>query len=142
MKKILYFLIGILVFSCVNKTDSQKKSELVINSELNSIEIIYSDSREKTIQSLEKIWNCVLPLISKSETNFNGKISNDITIMISEFKPIDSEKKKNNFELTSDLIKKNIRNYREFSELKIITSYTTSDGEGRTSSRTFKMTEL
>jgi len=142
MKKILYFLIGILVLSCVNKTDSQKKSELVINSKTNSIEIIYSDSREKTIESLKKIWNCEFPLISKSETNFNGKISNDITIMISEFKPVTSEEKKNKIELTSDLIKKSIRNYKEFSELKIITSYTTTDGERRTSSITIKMTEI
>ncbi|WP_452227663.1 MULTISPECIES: hypothetical protein [unclassified Lacinutrix] len=142
MKKILYFLIGILVLSCVNKTDSQKKSELVINSKTNSIEIIYSDSREKTIESLKKIWNCEFPLISKSETNFNGKISNDITIMISEFKPVTSEEKKNKIELTSDIIKKSIRNYKEFSELKIITSYTTTDGERRTSSKTIKMTEI
>ncbi len=130
------------MLSCVNKTDSQKKSELVINSKTNSIEIIYSDSREKTIESLKKIWNCEFPLISKSETNFNGKISNDITIMISEFKPVTSEEKKNKIELTSDIIKKSIRNYKEFSELKIITSYTTTDGERRTSSKTIKMTEI
>ncbi|MFI1742873.1 hypothetical protein [Thalassobellus sediminis] len=142
MKKTLYFLIGILVLSCVNKTDSQKKSEIVINSKTNSIEIIYSNSREKTIENLKKIWNCEFPLISKSETNFNGKISNDITLMISEFKPISSEGKKNKIELTSDLIKKSIRNYKEFSELKIITSYTTTDGKRRTSSKTFKMNEI
>ncbi len=141
MKKILYFLIGILVLSCVNKTDSQKKTEIAINSETNSIEIIYSDSREKTIESLKKIWNCEFPLISKSETNFNGKISNDITIMISEFKSIDSQERKSKIKLTSDLIKKSIQNYKEFSELKIITSYTI-DGERRTSSRTIKMTEI
>ena len=46
------------------------------------------------------------------------------------------------FTLTSDLIKKNILNYKEFSELKIITSYTTTDGERRTSSKTIKMTEI
>ena len=142
MNKILYLLIGILVLSCANKPDSQKKSDLTINSEVKPIEIIYSDSREKTIESLKKIWNCKFPLISKSETNFNGKISNDITLMISEFKPIDSEKKENRIKLTSDLIKKSVRNYKEFSELKIITSYTTSDGERRTSSKTIKMSEL
>jgi hypothetical protein len=142
MKKILCFLIGILMLSCAKKTDSHKKSELVINSKINSIEIVYSDSREKTIEGLKKIWNCEFPLISKSETNFNGKISNDITLMISEFTPVSSEKKKNKIELTSDIIKTSIRNYKEFSELKIITSYTTKDGERRTSSNTIKMTEI
>lgn len=130
------------MLSCVSKTDSQKKPELIINSKINSIEIIYSDSREKTIEDLKKIWNCEFPLISKSETNFNGKISNDITLLISEFETVSYEKKKNKIELTSDLIKKSIRNYKEFSELKIITSYITTDGEIRTSSKTVKMTEI
>lgn len=142
MKKILYFLIGILVLSCVNKPDSQKKSDLAVNSELKSIEIKYSDSREKTIENLKKIWECENPLIAKSETNFNGKISNDITLMITEFKPVDSEKKERNIKLTSDLIKKDILNYKEFSELKIITSYTTSEGERRASCKAIKTTKL
>ncbi|PWK16978.1 hypothetical protein [Xanthomarina spongicola] len=142
MKNTLYFLFGILILSCVNKTDSQKVTELAINSKTKSIEIIYTDSREKTIEGLKKIWNCEFPLISKSQINFNGKISNDITIMISDFKPIDSKQKEYKIELTSDLIKKSIRNYKMFSELKIITSYIESDGERSTSSKTLKMNKI
>tara|TARA_B100000767_G_C19530817_1_gene436490 strand:+ start:71 stop:499 length:429 start_codon:yes stop_codon:yes gene_type:complete len=142
MKKTLYFLIGILAFSCVNKPDSKKKSDIALYSKLNPIEIKYSDSREKTIENLKLIWECKKPLIAKSETNFNGKTSNDITLMIPEFKLVDSEKKERNIKLTSDLIKKDILNYQEFSELKIITSFTTSEGEIRTSSNTKKTTEL
>jgi len=130
------------MLSCTSKSKSSKKADLVVNSELKIIEIIYSDSREKTIENLKKIWKCKYPLIAKSETNFNGKISNDISIMISGFKPIESKEKVRNIKRTSDLIKKSILNYKKFSELKIITSYTASDGERRTSSKTIKITEL
>lgn len=142
MKKTLYILIGILIMSCVNKSDSQTKSDLANKTELKSIEIQYSDSREKIVNSLKKIWECKLPMIAKSETNFNGKISYDITIMISEFNSINKEKKDTNIKLTADLIKENVLNYKEFSDLKIITSYNTSDGERRISSKTIKTKDL
>lgn len=142
MKKTLCFFIGILILSCVNKTDSQTKSNLAIKAELKSIEIQYSNSREKTIDELKTIWECKHPMIAKSETNFNGNISYNITIMISGFKPVDDERKETNIKLTASLIKESVLNYREFSDLKIITSYTTSDGARRTSSKTIKMTDL
>jgi len=141
MKIIFYFLIGILTLSCVNKSSS-KKPDLAINSERKVIEIEYLESREKTINNLKTIWNCKRPLISKSETNFNGEISNDITVMITGIESIDSEDKKKKIKLTYELIKKSVVNYKDFLELKIITSYTTSDGERNTSSKTIKMIEL
>jgi hypothetical protein len=142
MKKILYLLIGILLLNCESKPNNSGKFDLAINSKLKSIEIEYSESREKTIENLKKIWNCEFPLIAKSEKNYNGKITNDISLMITGIKPIENETKKKNITLTINLIKKSILNYKEFSELQIITSYTTSDGERRTSNRTIKMAEL
>jgi hypothetical protein len=130
------------MLGCVNKSDLSKKSKINENSKSQTIEIKYSGSREKTIESLRKIWDCETPLIAKKESNFNGKMSNNITIMITDYKDVESEKKELNIELTIKLMKENILNYNEFSELKIITSYTTSNGERRTSSKTIKTTEL
>ncbi len=81
-------------------------------------------------------------MITKSETNFNGKISYGITIIISDFKPVDKERKDTNIKLTADLIKKHILNYKEFSELKIITGYITSGGERKISSKIIETNNL
>ena len=142
MKKTLSLFIVILVFSCVSKNDSQSNTDLDKKSDSESIEIQYSDSREKTIGSLKKIWECELPIIAKSKTTINGEISSDIHIIISEFKSVDSEKKETNINLTAQLIKESVLNYDDFSDLKIITSYTTSDGERMTSYETVKMRDL
>lgn len=142
MKKTFYFLIAILVVSCINTTDSQKKASSASKLALESLEIQYAVSREKTIRSLKEIWGCKLPLIANSKTTFNGKIAHDITIMISDFTPVENDKKAINIQLTTELIKKNITNYKAFSYLKIITSNTSSDGERITASKVIKMTDL
>ncbi len=49
MQKKLYILIGIMIISLVNKTYSQTKSDLITKTELELIEIQYSDSREKLL---------------------------------------------------------------------------------------------
>jgi hypothetical protein len=115
MKKCLCILLGFLMLGCVNKSDLSKKSKINENSKSQTIEIKYSGSREKTIESLRKIWDCETPLIAKNESNFNGKMSINITIMITDYKDVESEKKELNIELTIKLMKENILNYNEFS---------------------------
>jgi hypothetical protein len=142
MKKTLYFLIGILVWGCVNKPNSSKNSDIVINSELKSIEIEYSESREKMVENLKKIWKCENLFIAKSEINFNGEVSNNISIMVTDLQQINSEENEIKIKLTADLIKKGVLNYKKFSELEIICNYSVLDEERRTWAKKIKTAEL
>ena len=125
-----------VIYSCKNKANLSK------NSKQNLIEIEYEDSKEKTIKKITEIWECKYPFIAKSEVNFNGIISNNISIMITDFKPVKNDQKKKNIILTIDLIKKDILNYRNFDKLEIITNYNSTEGERRTSNKTFIIQEL
>ena len=142
MKKLFIILIGFLTLSCLSNTDSSKGDVLTTQSESKSIEIDYIESREKTIKQLNKIWNCKSLSIANSKTNWNGKISNGITILINETDKINLKKREGRIKSTSELIKKNISNYKEFDEVKIHYSYMTEDGEKVNSSKTLQTKDI
>lgn len=132
MKIVLYCLIGILAFSCGNIAKPSKET----------LSLEYVESRKKTIDALETIWACENPMLSSEELDFNGEISYNILISISDFEPIDFDKKQLNIQATTELIQRNISNYRKFSKLRIITSYANKDGERNTSSTVIKIKNL
>ncbi len=138
MKIIPNILLAVFTLGCVNG-QSNKKKELVKNEIKQSLEIKYSESRGATISELKKIWKCKTLFISKDQTNFNGKISNEISIIISDFKITNQDLKRKNFKKTTEVIKNTVLNYNEFSELKIILSNTNSEGERKTSSKTIEL---
>jgi len=138
MKKLFFILIGFLTLSCLSNTNSSKREILTTQTESKSIEIDYIESREKTIKQLNEIWNCKSISIANTETNWNGKITNGITILINETDKVNLKKREERIKFTSELIKKNISNYKEFDEVKIHYSYTTEDGEKVNSSKTIQ----
>ncbi|NQY28980.1 MAG: hypothetical protein HRT69_05855 [Flavobacteriaceae bacterium] len=142
MKKLFLILIAFLTLSCLSNPDSSKKDDLTIHTELKSIEIEYTESREKIIEQLIEVWNCKSLSIASSETNWNGKISNSITILINETNKVNLKKREERIKSTSELIKKTISNYKEFHEVKILYSYTTEDGEKVNSSVTVQTKDL
>lgn len=133
MKKILAILLLSILTSCINhqKSATEKKTTTKSN------ELNFLKPREVLISELKNMWDAQSVSIAKSEQNWNGKVTNSITVLINNTKKSSSEEIDKTIIPSLNLLKNDIINYKQFQKINIYYSFITKSGEQLNGKREF-----
>lgn len=142
-KEIIYLFFGILLFSnCKNGPTIKTENISKVESVENNTEIKYLKSKETLISELRKIWNCQSLSIAKSESNWNGKVTTSITILVNNTQEKLTKKNSEAYNQSVENIKKNIQNLNDFEKLNIYYSFKNAENVQLNGKKEFLISEL
>lgn len=133
MKKILAILLLSILTSCIN----HQKSATETTTTTKSNELNFLKPREVLISELKNMWDAQSVSIAKSEQNWNGKVTNSITVLINNTKKSSSEEIDKTIIPSLNLLKNDIINYKQFQKINIYYSFITKSGEQLNGKREF-----
>jgi hypothetical protein len=123
-KEIIYLFVLFLLFSnCKNNPKIKPENISKVESVEKNTEIKYFKSKETLTSELREIWNCQSLSIAKSESNWNGKATTSITILINNTQEKLTKENSEAFNKSVENIKKNIQNLNDFEKLNIYYSF-------------------
>lgn len=126
----------ILFFGSTYGCHSTKGAESLAN------DIECREPKGITVSQLSEIWQGGPVYFSKSETDFNGEITTAISIMITKVPPENIERRDEKISKTKGLVKKDIKNFKDYTELRIANGYISAEGERNTSVHTIKISDF
>jgi hypothetical protein len=142
-KEIIYLFFGILLFSnCKNSPTVKSENISKVESVENKTEIKYLKSKETLISELGKIWNCQSLSIAKSESNWNGKVTTSITILVNNTQEKLTKENSEAYNQSVENIKKNIQNLNDFEKLNIYYSFKNAENIQLNGKKEFLISEL
>ena len=104
--------------------------------------IKYYNSKETLTSELIKIWNCQSLSIAKSESNWNGKITTSITILVNNTQEKLTKENSEAYNQSIENIKKNIQNLNDFEKLNIYFSFKNAENVQLNGKKEFLISEL
>ena len=142
-KKIIYLFFGILLFNnCKNSSTIKSENISKVENLENNKEIKYLKSKETLISELRRIWSCQSLSIAKSESNWNGKVTTSITILVNNTQEKLTKENSEAFNQSVENIKKNIQNINDFEKLNIYYSFKNAENVQLNGKKEFLISEL
>ena len=142
-KEIIYLCFLFFLFSnCKNNPKIKPENISKVENFEKNTEIKYYNSKETLTSELIKIWNCQSLSIAKSESNWNGKITTSITILVNNTQEKLTKENSEAYNQSIENIKKNIQNLNDFEKLNIYFSFKNAENVQLNGKKEFLISEL